>query len=48
MGLGLLLSCATTRKAHELDLQLGKTDIPIVLQDKRLTYDGRLGLFALL
>ena len=28
--------------AHELDLQLGKTDIPIVLQDKRLTHDGRL------
>lgn len=28
--------------AQELDLQLGKTDIPIVLQDKRLTHDGRL------
>ena len=28
--------------AKELDLQLGETDIPMVIQDKRLTHDGRL------
>ena len=28
--------------AKELDLRLGETDIPIVIQDKRLTQDGRL------
>jgi len=28
--------------AKELDLRLGETDIPLVIQDKRLTHDGRL------
>lgn len=28
--------------AKELDLKLGETDIPLVIQDKRLTHDGRL------
>ncbi len=28
--------------SKELDLRLGETDIPVVLQDKRLTHDGRL------
>ena len=28
--------------AKELDLRLGETDIPLVIQDKRLTGDGRL------
>ena len=28
--------------AKEFDLRLGETDIPIVIQDKRLTHDGRL------
>lgn len=28
--------------AQELDLRLGETDIPLVIQDKRLTHDGRL------
>jgi Putative multicopper oxidases len=28
--------------AKELDLRLGETDIPILIQDKRLTHDGRL------
>lgn len=28
--------------AKDLDLRLGETDIPVVIQDKRLTHDGRL------
>lgn len=28
--------------AKELDLKLGETDIPLVIQDKRFTHDGRL------
>jgi FtsP/CotA-like multicopper oxidase with cupredoxin domain len=28
--------------AKELDLRLGDTDIPVVIQDKRLTHDGQL------
>ncbi len=28
--------------AKEFDLRLGETDIPLVIQDKRLTHDGRL------